>query len=864
MAKAATEKATKRRLSERAGTRRPPHTGVLPVVSLITVTATAVLLGAIVSVGALQSLERSAELQQQAQHQATALAVAVKQRMQSRRQSLLALAQSADVETALANGRRDRLDALEARYQPVFPDAQAVFITAPGELKAAPEADPPVGYALVELVNGLNDDAAVEVHRPGKPNAQLNMVSSVRRDGQRLGHVVVMYPASLVAEGISVGDGRPWELIQTHKGTTATIARSGGGLDGKAGVTASVPGTPWSLRLMPREPRSFLAGSSATRLVTTVGGGALIIALVGLLAGRRLAQAVRSDANEFLRLVRDTAQGRLDDEYTAVSTEIRACLDNAVELARQTPPSATAPPQQAGPSEGAAGQSPDDDEVGSAIDTQPTEEEASPASDNRDQLLDFTITEPGAGDKATEDEGPAMVDPSILRAYDIRGIVGETLTPPVMRSLGQALGSEASDKGQQTVVVGYDGRHSGPELAEALIEGLMRAGRDVLDIGAVATPMVYFATHYLETGAGIMVTGSHNPPAYNGLKMVIGGETLSGNQIKALGGRLEAGDLVEGDGSRQQRDISEAYRDRIATDVHLDRPMRIVVDAGNGITGAVAPAVYEALGCQALDLFCQVDGNFPNHHPDPSVPANLATLAETVTETEAELGLAFDGDGDRLGIVDNNGKIIWADRQLMLFAQQVLAQQPGSDIIFDVKCTNRLPELITENAGFPVMWKTGHSLIKGKLHETGAPLAGEMSGHFFFNDRWYGFDDGIYAAARLLEILAADSRAASTIFAELPEGLTTPELRVDLAEGEAVPIIEALVSRAESMGATRISTIDGLRVDFPDGWGLVRGSNTQPCLVLRFEGDDESALERIQGLFRERLTEAHPTIELPF
>jgi phosphomannomutase/phosphoglucomutase len=834
------------------------------VVSLITIIATTALAAGIVAVVALYSLDRSAELQDQARYEAKAVAAAVDQRVQSRRQSLLALAQSSEVASALADGRRDRLDALQTRYRAVFPDASSVLIVAPNHLRARPKADPPVGYALLEMVRGFKGDVAVEVHRPGKPNAQLNMVASVRRDGQLVGHVIAMYPASLLADNIAVGDGQPWELVQTSGDTKATVARNAGDISGQFTVTAPIQSAPWSVRLVPKEPSGFLTGGSVTRLVITTAGGGLIIVLVSLLAGRRLVQAIRSDAAEFQRLVSDTAQGQPGTDYVAVSPEIEPFLHEAVAIAQQPAPVAAVSGDDKGVSEPVERHSSAPDQQDDATEELLADPEPPPTSGDPDAALDFTLTEPSAAEPLGDDGDLVTVDPSILRAYDIRGIVGETLTPAVMRSLGQALGSEASDHGQETVVVGYDGRHSSPELAKALIEGLTRAGRDVIDIGAVPTPMVYFATHYLETGAGIMVTGSHNPPAYNGLKMVIGGETLSGNQIKALGGRLEAGDLVEGKGSHQQRDLSAAYRDRITTDVHLERSIRIVVDAGNGITGATAPAIYQALGCDVLDLFCEVDGDFPNHHPDPSLPENLQTLSETVTKTGADLGIAFDGDGDRLGVVDNNGKIIWADRQLMLFARQVLAQQPGSDIIFDVKCTNRLPELITENAGFPVMWKTGHSLIKGKLYESGAPLAGEMSGHFFFNDRWYGFDDGIYAGARLLEILAADTRSASEVFADLPEGLTTPELRVDLAEGEADPIIEALVSRAESMGATRVSTIDGLRVDFPDGWGLVRASNTQPCLVLRFEGDDQTALERIQGLFRDRLTEVQPTIELPF
>ncbi|MDN5849555.1 MAG: phosphomannomutase/phosphoglucomutase [Nitrococcus sp.] len=455
------------------------------------------------------------------------------------------------------------------------------------------------------------------------------------------------------------------------------------------------------------------------------------------------------------------------------------------------------------------------------------------------------------------------IDPSILRAYDIRGIVGKALTPEVVRWLGLAIGSEAADRGQENVVVGYDGRHSSPELAAALKEGLAAAGRHVIDIGRVPTPVVYFATYHLGTHAGVAVTGSHNPSEYNGLKIMLGDEALSGTAIQALAERIESGDLHFGEGSIEHQDVASAYRDRVLHDTALHRPLKVVVDCGNAVTGTIVPDLIQALGCEVIELFCEVDGDFPNHHPDPTVVENLQPLIEQVCSQQADLGLAFDGDGDRLGVVDNHGKIIWADRQLMLFAEDILSRSPGSDIIFDVKCSRRLAEVITAAAGVPVLWKSGHSLIKNKLRETGAPLGGEMSGHIFFNDRWYGFDDAMYAAARLLEILSMDPRTSAEVFAALPEAISTPELRVDLEEGEPRRLVSALLEDA-SFGEARVTTIDGLRVDFPDGWGLVRASNTEPCLVLRFEGDDEPALERIKTTFRELIEQVRPGLELPF
>jgi len=448
-----------------------------------------------------------------------------------------------------------------------------------------------------------------------------------------------------------------------------------------------------------------------------------------------------------------------------------------------------------------------------------------------------------------------VVDPSILRTYDIRGKVGETLTEDTVQALGRAIGSAAAAADQSHVVVGYDGRTSSPALARALRQGLMAAGRQVIDIGMVPTPVMYFATHHLGTGTGIAVTGSHNPADYNGLKIMVAGRPLWGEGITDLGRRLKENDLVRGQGAEETRPVLEAYQARITGTVSLERPLRVVVDCGNGVPGAVAPTVLESLGAEVIPLFCEVDGRFPNHHPDPTVPENLQDLIAAVATHGADVGLAFDGDGDRLGVVDDRGQVIWADRQMMLYARSVLASQPGAKIVFDIKCSRCLADVIREAGGEPVMWKTGHSLIKEKLRETGAPLAGEMSGHLFFNDHWYGFDDATYAAARLLAILAADPRPSSEVFAELPDPVTTPEIRLDLAEGEPHRLIKALVAAATDFENATVTTLDGLRVDFSDGWGLVRASNTQPCLVMRFEGSDAAALERIRDHFN-RLIQA--------
>nr|WP_240922360.1 phosphomannomutase/phosphoglucomutase [Oleiagrimonas sp. C23AA] len=459
------------------------------------------------------------------------------------------------------------------------------------------------------------------------------------------------------------------------------------------------------------------------------------------------------------------------------------------------------------------------------------------------------------------------VDRHMFRAYDIRGVVGKTLNAEVARLIGQAIGSLMAESELTEIVVGRDGRLSGPELAGALAEGLRDAGIDVIDIGAAPTPVIYFAAYRFNTGSGVAVTGSHNPPDYNGFKIVVGGQTLSEKAIQDLYERIAENRLhkAETRGGLRQVEVLDDYVDRIAQDVSAERSLKVVVDAGNGIAGAVAPRVLEAIGCEVVPLYCEVDGQFPNHHPDPSDPKNLEDLILSVKQTGADIGVAFDGDGDRLGVVTREGEIIYPDRLLMLFARDVLSRQPGATIIYDVKCTGHLQTEILQAGGSPLMWRTGHSLIKSKMRETEAALAGEMSGHFFFGERWYGFDDGIYSGARLLEILAGDleGRAPEQIFATLPNGVSTPELKIATEEGENYAFIERFREKAQFEGA-RLTTIDGLRADWDDGWGLIRASNTTPVLVLRFDADSAAALKRVQKAFREQLKAVDPELKLPF
>jgi len=458
---------------------------------------------------------------------------------------------------------------------------------------------------------------------------------------------------------------------------------------------------------------------------------------------------------------------------------------------------------------------------------------------------------------------PVELVESIFRAYDIRGIVDQTLDEDVAYQVGQVVGTLTLEANAKPVVVGRDGRASGVELVEGLIGGIASTGCDVIDIGAVPTGVLYFAAYDIGTATGVMVTGSHNPPEYNGIKMVIAGHTLAGDQIMDIYKRIKSGAVRVGKGKVSQRNMLDRYRERIAGDIQLQRPLKVIADCGNGIGGVVVANVLRGIGAEVITLFDEVDGTFPNHHPDPSEPQNLNDLIEAVRLMEADVGVAFDGDADRLGVVTSVGEIIYADRLMMLFAEDVLNRVPGATIIYDVKCTGHLHRVIEEAGGKAMMYKTGHSLIKNRMREIGAPFAGEMSGHFFFKERWYGFDCGIYSACRLLEILAADERDPHQVLHELPNAVSTPELKVQMEEGENHEFIRQMQEKARFADA-RVTTIDGVRADFADGWGLVRASNTTPILVVRFEGDTEESLQRIRDIFKLQMLAVKPDLRIPF
>lgn len=821
--------------------------GYLFTVAIAAVTLLLVTVGCALWLG---QRAREARSQQAANHTADLLEASLAEQTASLQQALNGIADLKALHRALRSNDQPALTDLAGLLWPAFPRAARLMIVPPGKLSANPQASPPIGYALLDMVKAAAEGhhPLPEIHLPGRPNANVNLVAPVREGTTNLGTLVLTYTAERFFQGL-----RPpadaWIGLQGNTaGDSDVLVERGNHRAGGTRIQLAVSGTPWQLVYIDGHSAGLLTGLNVWLVIGLLAIPALLIGLAAATAGARLRRALAGDMQIFADIARDAQAGTLQTEYPLRLRELRAAVSAA--LAVVSEPAEDRPEEDA-----TSGEARSEANIRIRAD-HPAPAHAIPGM----EVAEIDATTAGQPDAPTPSQ---PVDPTILRAYDIRGVVGKTLTDEVARLLGMAIGSEAVSRGLQNIAVGYDGRHSSPQLAAALHEGLAAAGCSVIDIGRVPTPMVYFAAHYLDCHGGVAVTGSHNPPEYNGLKIVLGNETLSGDAIQALGQRIERGDLLHGNGHIERLDVFGAYQEHVLQDIALHRPLKVVVDCGNGVTGEVAPVLMQALGCEVCELFCEVDGDFPNHHPDPSVPANLAALIDQVRSQSADIGLAFDGDGDRLGVVDNHGKIIWADRQLMLFAKDILSRSPGADIVFDVKCSSLLADVITEAAGVPVLWKTGHSLIKSKLREISAPLAGEMSGHLFFNDRWYGFDDGIYAAARLLELLSMDPRESSEVFAELPEGVSTPELRLDLEEGEPQRLINALLEHADFSNA-RVTTIDGLRVDFPDGWGLVRASNTEPCLVMRFEGNDKAALERIETIFRNLIEPLRPGLALPF
>ena len=739
-----------------------------------------------------------------------------------------------------------------------MPGIQRAFLFSYGVIPRRADEDAGLGFATLDLARRA--ESGRDVHPDAIPRDGQWLVQTatrIRNPASQVveGTLVLQFDASVLAPVLQGAAGKA-TLVQTVGGQARDVISRGQGAGPQVTQTLSIPD--WTVVYQPQLPPSTLQPMVVLGLVVA---GFLVAAVIVWLLLSSAQSGLRKETTRLVQWAHKAFAGDrgapppLRWELPAVMAEVLHRLSKAVEKrvegsARRAAPASSARPAPAPETDEPLFQDRDMPDIDML--------------DGDEDVLGFGESPAGATPEVGETRAPAAaISPTIFRAYDIRGIVGDTLTPAVVRAIGQAIGSEALDRSQDTLCIGYDGRHSSPELADALADGIMATGCNVVTLGAVPTPVLYFATHHMGTGSGVMVTGSHNPSNYNGLKIMLGGETLSEDGIQKLHQRIQTGDLHQGQGSASSEDVRRDYLDRIVGDIAVAAPLKVVVDAGNGIAGELGPLLLEELGCEVIPLYCEVDGDFPNHHPDPGKPGNLQDLIERVQQEGADVGIAFDGDGDRLGVVTNEGKIIWPDRLMMLFARDVVSRNPGADVLFDVKCSRRLSGIISSAGGRPVMWKTGHSLMKAKMKQTGALLAGEMSGHIFFGERWYGFDDGLYAAARLLEILGIEDRQSSEVFAEFPEDISTPELNLEVTDEGKFRIIQRLSDLAD-FGEANITTIDGIRVDYPDGWGLCRASNTTPMLVLRFEAENEAALERIKQIFRGQLKALAPDVKITF
>jgi len=744
--------------------------------------------------------------------------------------------------------------------------AERVDIIRIGEAQVDLDAETPISYAMLDLIKRAGEQefagpeiakaqstivyAAQPIIQKGVPEGVLFVAFDARR--------FLLEPASRALD-LNIGEAAIVQTLDTEAADPRVFIMGDKGA-GQKTILTPLNAKNWQLQFT-ANPAGLGFSGSAYQLAT-----AFALAVAFVLAGISLAfsslgRKLQQDADQLSSYLSSLLRGRgasLDRYRLPLFQQVAAAVAPLAKVSREDGAApAAAPAAKAARSKvkaPKARQTTRDallDEGDDFLQVDAAKDVAKDANEN-------------FGIEVTEEVGPLdmglKLDGEIFRAYDIRGITTKNLTEDVVYWIGRAFAAEASEQDQKRVAVGRDGRNSSPALKEALVRGLTEGGVDVLDVGQVPTPLLYFATHALDTGTGIMITGSHNPPDYNGLKMMIGGVTLAEASIQALKARLEDNRLTEGEGDVEEVDLNDHYLDRVLEDVAVAQPLKVVVDCGNGVAGGIAPRLIEELGCEVVPLYCDVDGSFPNHHPDPAEPQNLQDLIDVVKDEGADLGLAFDGDGDRVGVVTSSGQIIWPDKLLMLFAQDIVGRNPGADIIFDVKCSRHLNNLISEYGGRPIMWRTGHSHMKAKLKETGALLAGEFSGHICFGERWFGFDDALYAAARLLEILGAQSASADEVFAQFPITFATPELKIVTTEAEKFRIVDQLATQAD-FGDGTVTSIDGVRVDFPDGWGLVRASNTSPVLSLRFEADTQGALEKIKQIFQAQLRGIDPNLK---
>ncbi len=771
-----------------------------------------------------------------------------------------AMADSNTVSTAVVQATDAQRATLGAQIAEQHPSVLRVDIIPKGAAEVDLNAEVPVSFAALDLVRRAETKAFVG------PEVSLNYrnliyaAQPITGDGTVTGVVLVVFSSDFFLNPLSHFEARTGTLKieQKFEGTPSTVVMQWGEAESSgATLSAQLFAPHWSLLFDWSDDALATIDSTSSLMVPFLVAWALLAGAI-FLGMARFARQLRADADNLIEYLTRTMR-KHPVRMARYNINIMRDVANAV-----------APFQTAAPTEAPApaADKPDDGSVDDLL--ADLGEPDSPDSKDSKAADFLEVNEVGAGVQdnfgieVKEEEGIGIdLDPEIFRAYDIRGITTTNLTEEVVYWIGKAFAAEALAANRSRVAIGWDGRHSSEPLAQSLTRGLTEAGMDVMQIGAVPTPVLYYATYALDTGTGIMITGSHNPPEYNGLKMMIAGVTLAEDRIQALLTRLQNGQVEDAAtvGDVEEINLHDSYIDRALEDVAIAQPLKVVVDCGNGIAGVLAPRLLQEAGCEVIPLYCEVDGDFPNHHPDPAEPANLEDLITVVQAEGADLGLAFDGDGDRLGVVTNSGKIIWPDKLLMLFAQDIVSRNPGADIIYDVKCSRNLNTLISDLGGRPIMWRTGHSHMKAKIKETGALLAGEFSGHICFGERWYGFDDALYSAIRLLEIVSSENQAMDDLFAAYPEMASTPEIKINTTESAKFEIMHMLEAQADFAGGS-ITSIDGIRVDFEDGWGLIRPSNTSPVLSLRFEADDETALQRIQTEFQNQLDKIDPSLKI--
>ncbi|MEC4746874.1 phosphomannomutase/phosphoglucomutase [Methylomicrobium sp. Wu6] len=805
--------------------------------------------------------------------------------------SLDKMAQDTNTVQALASQNPESIRLTAAKLTQLLPHALNVRLLLPGITELDDKSSPPMTYADLNMVRetfstNRNPLPAIQGNEP--TNRHLAIARRIVQGKQTIGVLLASFDDDIIRTSIAptqAGNG----YIRLHQGKLLLGASGLAPTEEDSNLKIQIAGTNWDLSYGTTDSLITLDSSLMLNLILIPLGLMIAAFLFGYrLLSKMLTEDLRSTMRAFKDLMKNNFQGSYSTNLNEMKGFISTLLQYKRVMDHDGSDDTVTKKDTTDDLFGLSGFSTDVIDFG--FDKKPatkTKPKAPESRSNESEIFkkpaQASVRQQPAPKTTSATSVPIVQDKpkiekasfpvektvgpkdAIFRAYDIRGIVGEALTREVVYDIGRALGTEAKTRGCDTIVLARDGRNSSPDLSTAVSDGIISTGCDVLDIGMVPTPVLYFVAHHMEDQSGVMITGSHNPPAYNGVKMVIKGETLAEDRIQNLKKCIDsrAFTLSEpGTVEKNSRYVND-YIGTISDDVHLGRPMKVVVDCGNGVAGDIAPKLLRTIGCEVIELYCEIDGAFPNHHPDPSKPENLEELILAVKHYQADLGLAFDGDGDRLGVVDSNGKIIWPDRQMMLYVQNVLSARPGSEIIFDVKCSRHLASQIKKFGGRPTLWKSGHSLMKAKLRETGASLAGEMSGHIFFNDRWFGFDDALYTAARLIEILSEDTRTSAEVFAALPDSVNTPELNVTLEEGENFELIEKLLKTAKFPGA-EMTTIDGLRVDFPDGFGLVRASNTTPSLVIRFEADTRESLHKIQQQFSQLIKTVKPDSLLPF